>query len=580
MQSEKEQHKTKNILIFKLLFCVFSFALLVFFANTANAATLYFSPSSGDYSVGNIINATVLVNTQGIAMNNSDAIINFPSALLEVISLSKSGSIFTLWVEEPAFSNSAGTISFNGGLPTPGYNGSAGRLLNLTFRVRNAGLASLIFSSAAVRANDGYGTDILQTKGQAQFNLVSEERPVTPPPALGTPQAPRISSPTHPDSNKWYAKGTATFTWSVPSGVDAARLLVGKIPTAQPVVLYLPAIDQKTIGDLENGVWYFHAQLRNDAGWGETTHFRFQTDTVNPERFDIKNVSEDPTDPKVKFVFDAFDKTSGIDYYEVKIDDLETEIWKSASGEFYQAPALSSGQHTMKVKAFDRAGNSLTSSIDFEISSLEKPVIINYPKEVQLGEPVLIEGLSQPDYKITVRFQRGTDDVKFKTVESDASGGFSLIYDEKLAGGDYNVWAEAADDKGAKSAPSEKVAIKVRSSLLSKIGASTIMILVVLIIITALVGLLIFTYIYMRHQIIKFKAYLRKDVHKIETDVHKAFDLLKEDIREQIKLLERARTMRKLTEEEEKIINRLKKHFDEAEKFIEKEIEDIEKEIK
>ena len=121
----------------------------------ASAATLYFSPSSGNFSVGNILTTSVLVNTQSQAINNSDAVINFPASLLEVVSVSKSGSVFSLWVEEPAFSNSAGTITFNGGLPTPGFNGTAGKIVNIVFRVKSAGSASLIFSSAAVRANDG-----------------------------------------------------------------------------------------------------------------------------------------------------------------------------------------------------------------------------------------------------------------------------------------------------------------------------------------------------------------------------------------------------------------------------------------
>src|SRR3989344_7191998 len=122
----------KYLLIFSLFF------FLSFFGR-ADAATLYFSPSSGDFTVGNILNVSILVNTQGKAINNAEVIINFPASLLEVISISKSGSIFTLWVEEPVLSNSAGTVTFNGGLPTPGFNGTAGKLLDVVFRIRNSG---------------------------------------------------------------------------------------------------------------------------------------------------------------------------------------------------------------------------------------------------------------------------------------------------------------------------------------------------------------------------------------------------------------------------------------------------------
>jgi len=56
--------------------------------------------------------------------------------------------------------------------------------------------------------------------------------------------------------------------------------------------------------------------------------------------------------------------------------------------------------------------------------------------------------------------------------------------------------------------------------------------------------------------------------------------LLKEEIREQIKILEKTRNKRQLTEEEEKILRQLQSDLDDAEKFIKKEIEDIEDQVK
>src|SRR3989344_739889 len=131
----KNKTQNKIILLFALSFFILIFAFCIFTVKTANAASLYFSPSSGNFSVGDIISTSVFVNTEGIAINNADAVISFPAALLEVVSLNKSGSIFSLWVEEPSFSNSAGTVSFNGGLPTPGFNGSAGKGIKNVFLV-------------------------------------------------------------------------------------------------------------------------------------------------------------------------------------------------------------------------------------------------------------------------------------------------------------------------------------------------------------------------------------------------------------------------------------------------------------
>jgi copper homeostasis protein CutC len=59
--------------------------------------------------------------------------------------------------------------------------------------------------------------------------------------------------------------------------------------------------------------------------------------------------------------------------------------------------------------------------------------------------------------------------------------------------------------------------------------------------------------------------------------LHKAFDLLKDDIQEQIRTLEKTRTKRQLTAEEQKIIKQLKKNLNDVENFVKKEIEDIDK---
>jgi len=85
---------------------------------------------------------------------------------------------------------------------------------------------------------------------------------------------------------------------------------------------------------------------------------------------------------------------------------------------------------------------------------------------------------------------------------------------------------------------------------------------------------------YLWYRLTLFRRKIKKEVQEAEQTLHKAFALFKKDIREQIKLLEKTRTKRQLTEEEEKIIKQFRKDLDDAEKFVRKEIEDIEKEVK
>ena len=298
----------------------------------AEAAILNFSPSSGEYAVGGVFSVSVFVSSADQAMNAASGAVSFPADKLEVISLSKTGSIFTLWVQEPSFSNSAGTINFEGIALNPGFTGIGGKLITVNFKAKAAGAATLNFSSGSVLANDGKGTNILANLGSAQFSLAAASAASTAPSSVSkttTPfvvpsalSAPKISSPTHPDQTEWYAKKDAKFTWPVPAGATRVRLLVGKIPLAIPTVVYSPAISEREVTNFEDGIWYFNSQFRNSGGWGEVAHFKLQIDTQPPKPFAIKFIDGNKTEnPKPTVVFDTTDSLSGIDYYKIKIGE-------------------------------------------------------------------------------------------------------------------------------------------------------------------------------------------------------------------------------------------------------------------
>lgn len=181
----------KNKLI---LFSVF-FLGLFFFVSKVNAATLYFSPSSPTYTIGNTFQISLFVSSADQAMNAAQATINFPTDKLEIISVSTKNSIFSLLVENPVFSNVNGSASFSGIVLNPGYLGKSGRLVTLNFRAKALGQAGLSISQAQVLANDGLGTNILTSRGSGTVTII--EKKIEPEPIKPTPlPEPTIFIPT------------------------------------------------------------------------------------------------------------------------------------------------------------------------------------------------------------------------------------------------------------------------------------------------------------------------------------------------------------------------------------------------
>ena len=168
-------------------------------AHAVSAATLSVTAASTNVTVGDIVTVRISVDSSGTAINTAEGTLQFPSGILQALSLDKSSSIFSIWVEDPSFSNQTGQVSFSGGLPNPGYSGSGGTVLTISFRAKSAGTATLSLADAAVRANDGLGTDVLQSSGTLQLQIVAAPAEVAPPVAQPTAPAkiPAATKPAH-----------------------------------------------------------------------------------------------------------------------------------------------------------------------------------------------------------------------------------------------------------------------------------------------------------------------------------------------------------------------------------------------
>ncbi|MBP7992158.1 MAG: hypothetical protein KAZ30_00720 [Candidatus Magasanikbacteria bacterium] len=167
--------KLQNPIIISLSIIFFGAAFLV---QPAYSSTLELSTPATQVNAGDLVTVTVLVNTNFITINNAEADVIFSSNLLEFVSISSQESIFTSWMSQPNYSSQKGSISFNGGIPSPGYSGQNGKIFSAVFKAKSNGNAELFFSNAAVRANDGLGTNVLKGSGSLTINISTSQGPV------------------------------------------------------------------------------------------------------------------------------------------------------------------------------------------------------------------------------------------------------------------------------------------------------------------------------------------------------------------------------------------------------------------
>ena len=159
--------------------------LIGLFPTFASAATLGFGGSTS-VAVGQTVNVPVLVSAAaGESVNAVSSGIAYPSNLLTLVAISKTGSIINLWPSEPIVG--AGSGSFEGVILNPGYSGQRGTVVVLTFEANAPGVAAVTFTDPSVLANDGNATPILTGTSpdaitiSAAVPVVAPSKPITKP---------------------------------------------------------------------------------------------------------------------------------------------------------------------------------------------------------------------------------------------------------------------------------------------------------------------------------------------------------------------------------------------------------------
>jgi len=147
----------KEIIYFTFVLCALSFFV---FPITTFAQSVYLTqPDQSIYQDDTFV-VEVKISSFDKHINVVDGVLSFDPNIITVKELSTGDSIFSLWAEEPTFSNIDGTISFVGGAPE-GFNGEDGLVVKVIFLARGEGETELTFSEDFLMfLSDGKGTKV------------------------------------------------------------------------------------------------------------------------------------------------------------------------------------------------------------------------------------------------------------------------------------------------------------------------------------------------------------------------------------------------------------------------------------
>ncbi len=558
--------------------------LVASLVEAAGAAKLRILPSASNLMVGDSFSVQVVVDSPKQAMNAAEGVVEF-SDNLTVRSISKAGTIFNFWVDEPKVNGNQ--IKFSGVVFSPGWQGQGGKLFTIVFQARSAGDAKIDFTAGNVLASDGKGTSIIDSLIGAQvvIDVKTEEKPAqaTSGGIPGAPPPPRVSSPTHPNPEAWYANNDPQFSWQLSGDIKGVSVKVDRYPLSDPGPLSDGLFDSISYNDLADGRWYFHLKLKNDKGWGGISHFAFNIDTAKPTLEIKEEERKDRTMPRAVFILSAKDDVSDIDYYLIQIDSSEKIKWRDDGSHRYITPPLRPGDHIMVVQAFDLAGNSSTAVADFIVDPLQVPLSIQVPGEIKEDELLVVKGSTAPGHDL-ILWVGDTQGRRWRQDgHSNDDGSFVVALDQYLDRGVYKVWLEVQNKEGATSNPSARYTVVVTRSPLLSIGKRA---LDVLSIIVSLLSLAVLGWLllwYSRRKYKELKQEIKSKTRSSHFNIHHALSVLKKDCDYYLKRTEHIYRTAELSPKEREEIIRLRqdlqKLLDEICRNVHKEISNITEQI-
>ncbi|HBG81416.1 TPA: hypothetical protein DDW69_01100 [candidate division CPR2 bacterium] len=389
----------------------------------AAAVTVSLSPGSNSKTIGDSFAVSVLVSAS-TNVNAAECYITFNPAVLEIVSVSPVTSFFNFPMPSDTYilDNGSGLVYFSTGKTVPGTG--SGSIAGLNFRAKAAGSSTIALRGDTRVQNLGttivdiaFGnssatvSDPVVATPSSTSSSTSNTQPKTTTPATPKnqkPYAPTVSSLTHPEEAKWYKETVAKISWAKAADVTDFSYGFDQTAGTVPDDTSEGVATSKEFPDLKDGTYFFHVKAKNQHGWGAVKAFSVNVDTKNPDNLNLNfETGGTPLEPIYAAKFEATDALSGIDHYELKIDDGAYAAQISP----FALTIADNNEHSIAVKAVDKAGNF----VELVKSFSKRDVVIPAPKiseissifklkseEESLNKEYLIKGSGTAKTKVKI----------------------------------------------------------------------------------------------------------------------------------------------------------------------------------
>ncbi len=365
------------------------------------------------------------------------------------------------------------------GVILSGYSGSNGTVATLSFKVKAIGNANVKLTNSSVLANDGQGTNILSSMGQANFTIIKA---------------------------------------------------VEKIA---PIVL---ENTNKVVSNI---------QIQELSRKGET-------------------------DSSItRFLITASGKQTK-SLYKIEIDGVGYS-WADQDSNIFETPILPKGNYVLKVSMDTINNETIFNTVSFSVDNLLIPVFSEYSENIKEKEYIIAKGVADSNVNIIIRVEAILADTNQKTdqeiiIKSDEKGLFNYV-SEKSPAGVYKITAYSRTKSGTESAKSLPITINVLP-FSEPITTSIMNTFSAIIPVVALIILLVILSIWGWYKVLHYKENMHKKLIRTKNLIAKSFDILDEDVTEEIKIFKKIKASEPLTNEERLFINQIKKDLESAERVI------------